>query len=779
MSTITGFKSNGGTPFAYLQDSNNASVAIGLDSAASDVFKISVSTAVNALPSTSPQIIIDPTANGNMTFTPNGTGKVIVSYMTSGAVLSSSSGVLTSVNGLDGQLIIGATGGTPAFSSVTAGTGISLSTGANSLTISASASTPTSFATNSGTATPAANVITIVGGTGITTSGSGSTVTVSATSTGLVETLTGNSGGAISPVAGTINVIYPTTAGTPRIIGSGNTLTLTVTDANSNTILGAAANSNGLGQFNTMLGGQAGAAITTGGNGNLFFGYQSGRFFTTGTNNVAIGNNAGGGTSGAATGTNNIAIGTSAGLNYLTTDSNNISFNSNSTTVGGQSNTLRIGNGTGSGSLQLARAFISGIDGVNVGSVAKVLTMASDQLGTAAITAGTGITVTPGANTITIAASATGVVQTLTGNSGGAISPTAGNINIVTSNGTPTFVGSGSSLTMNFAGTATNLAIGSSLPSLSGGTNNTAFGVGAMASLTSAVTSTAVGWNALNAMATGGANTAVGYNAMPVANALTQGNTAIGSNIFTLLSGGNGGNVGIGSGTGTGITTGRSNIFLGLSAGSTYNGANSHNISITAASATHEAAGVSNRLVIGAATGTGIGQLSSAFICGIDGVNVGSVAKVVTMASDQLGTATITAGSGITVTPTANTITIAMSGSTAGFTWNDVTTTTQTMVANNGYVADNAAQVTMTLPATAAFGTMIRVTGGLSGLSTGSWKIAQPAGVQIHYGNQNTTRGVTGSLTSTNQYDAIEMVCVVANTDWTVSAGTQGNITVA
>lgn len=48
---------------------------------------------------------------------------------------------------------------------------------------------PTTFHTNSGDATPAANAITISGGTGITTSGSGSTVTI--TSTGLVKITSG------------------------------------------------------------------------------------------------------------------------------------------------------------------------------------------------------------------------------------------------------------------------------------------------------------------------------------------------------------------------------------------------------------------------------------------------------------------------------------------------------------------------------------------------------------------------------------------------------------
>lgn len=69
---------------------------------------------------------------------------------------------------------------TPASNSftITGGSGISSSGTGSTLTIAASASTPLSFPTDSGTATPAANALTISGGDGITTSGSGSTVTV-------------------------------------------------------------------------------------------------------------------------------------------------------------------------------------------------------------------------------------------------------------------------------------------------------------------------------------------------------------------------------------------------------------------------------------------------------------------------------------------------------------------------------------------------------------------------------------------------------------------------
>lgn len=75
----------------------------------------------------------------------------------------------------------------------------------------------------------------------------------------------------------------------------------------------------------------------------------------------------------------------------------------------------------------------------------------------ATITGGTGITVTNGPGTITIAASGSSVVETITGNSGGALSPTAGNINVV-GTGSVTTSGTGSTLTAQLTG-LTNHAI--------------------------------------------------------------------------------------------------------------------------------------------------------------------------------------------------------------------------------------------------------------------------------------------------------------------------------
>lgn len=116
---------------------------------------------------------------------------------------------------------------------------------------------------------------------------------------------------------------------------------------------------------------------------------------------------------------------------------------------------------------------------------------------------------------------------------------------------------------------------------------------------------------------------------------------------------------------------------------------------------------------------------------------------------------------------------------TGGFSWIDVTTSTQAVTTGIGYVTDNATLVTYTLPASPAFGNVFRITGGVSASATSPWTLAQNAGQQIKFGNVATTVGVSGSVAATLQYDGIELVCVVAGASaiWTVIAS-QGNLIV-
>jgi len=120
---------------------------------------------------------------------------------------------------------------------------------------------------------------------------------------------------------------------------------------------------------------------------------------------------------------------------------------------------------------------------------------------------------------------------------------------------------------------------------------------------------------------------------------------------------------------------------------------------------------------------------------------------------------------GASALPTWSTIT--------GSSWVDQTSTTVTMVVNTNYVADNASLVTLTLPATAALGSTFIVIGK----GAGGWTIAQATGQTIHVGSTATTAGVGGSVSSSNQYDCITLVCVTANTTF-VAYALQGNLTI-
>lgn len=132
--------------------------------------------------------------------------------------------------------------------------------------------------------------------------------------------------------------------------------------------------------------------------------------------------------------------------------------------------------------------------------------------------------------------------------------------------------------------------------------------------------------------------------------------------------------------------------------------------------------------------------------------------------------ATLTQGTGITITNGPGTITIA--GSTNALTWNDVSGTSQAAAVNNGYIISNAAQTTVTLPATAAEGSVISV----QGKGAAGWIMAANTGQVIHLGSSASSSA--GSLTSTNQWDSVSIVCVTANTTWAVTS-VIGNLTVA
>lgn len=625
--------------------------------------------------------------------------------------------------------------------------------GTNTLTITPSGDIASSFITNpaTGTATPAAGVLTFAGAGGVTVTAGGSTVTIdgAAISAG---TITGNTGGPQGQTAGNWNIV--TANSTVVVAGAASTFTMDF--GLRNLFLGVTPPLT-IGDENVAVGFSAGLSITSS-IANVLVGFNAGTNLVDGDSNVAIGDNA---LASASTGNSeNVAVGANALLNLTTntTDNtavgfsclNNLDTGSSNTALGfeagnayngSESFNIVIGNSGQNGESGTTRigtngnqttCYIAGIDGVDVGSVATVVTEAGDQLGTAVLTAGTGISITPGSNTITIDAT-TGGVTSITGNTGGA---QTGAITIITANSTPIFAGAAGTLTLDFALTD-NLLLGSSGGAITTADTNVGYGKLAAASLSTGDSNAFIGYESGVSYTTGNNSTAVGAFSMFSAVAGASNNTAIGySSLYNL------------AGAGT------NNTCLGLNSATAYTTTESNNIVIGSTGVIAD----NNRIRIGTN-----GTHTSCFITGIDTVNVGSVAKVVTMASDQLGTATITAGAGITVTPGANTITIASSAT--AFTWS-VITVNQTAVVNNGYFCNKAGTLALALPAASAVGDTIVVTNENTALGV---QFTQAAGQQILIANTNTTLGATGTLTSSAVGDTLQIVCLTANTIWRVT----------
>ncbi len=134
--------------------------------------------------------------------------------------------------------------------------------------------------------------------------------------------------------------------------------------------------------------------------------------------------------------------------------------------------------------------------------------------------------------------------------------------------------------------------------------------------------------------------------------------------------------------------------------------------------------------------------------------------------------ATLTSSGGtISFTPGAGSLNLEASG---GTTWSVETDAAVAGAVDSGFIANRAGLVTITLPTTAVIGSIIRVTGINTAVG---WRIAQNAGETIYFGTDPTTTGVGGYLESTEIRDSVEIVCVVADTDWNVLSSV-GNITV-
>lgn len=822
-----GFKGAfGEAPYIYQETTSGTSVAIGMDATNSNAFVIQTDTVPGAIP-VGGNISIDP-STGQLTIK---TGTLTLSQLASfpGIAQVDNTGLFSTITpeGTDGQLLIGATSGPPIWASLTAGANITITPGANSITIAASGGGGGGITTldgDSGSAT--GSTVTLAGTSNlVSTSATGSTVTftlpdividpvlnnIAIDDQAPIPSVTGNKNVSMGHLA--LNAI----TSSPGNVAIGYRTLQSQTDGGGNGF-NVAIGTDALrlcdvGYDNLSIGGESGRNIA-GGFLNTGFGAYALNALTTGAGNIALGSvrNGGGGTSGV-------------GGSYSSSESDNILIGSVGVT--GDNNICRIGDASGTGPGQIVNTFIQGIAGITVSNTNFVtIDTTTGQLGSTA--------------------SGGGGITTLDGDSGSATGSTvtiAGTANLISTSAT------GSTVTLTLPdvvidATNHNIAIDDQapIPSASGASANVSMGHLALNAITSSINNTAIGYRALNAQTTGGgngSNVAVGHSSLQ---ACTVGynNASVGAESLRTLTTGFV-NTAIGLGSGNALTTGAGNTLIGQvrnggggasGSGSNYTSSESDNILINSVGTLADA----NICRIGNSTGSGPGQIVNTFIQGIAGVTVSNQQFVqIDTTTGQLGSVSVspsgiteidgdtgsttgpivkiaggtgitTAVSGTTVTitstgggsgigtldgdtgsATGTTITLAggsgmstvASGSTVtfnakggGYGWIDQTSSI--VMANNiAYVADSSSLVTLTLPTTVPFGTTFKITGK----GTGGWQMAQQSGQTTHFLSATTTTGTGGSLASTGQYDTIEILCITANTTFSVIQS-NGNITV-
>jgi hypothetical protein len=156
------------------------------------------------------------------------------------------------------------------------------------------------------------------------------------------------------------------------------------------------------------------------------------------------------------------------------------------------------------------------------------------------------------------------------------------------------------------------------------------------------------------------------------------------------------------------------------------------------------------------------------------GVNSGLTANgVVISQNNSAFTATLVGSVGDVLTSNGSGLDPSFQSPTGGLLpWTDETSS-KTMSVNGGYTTNGAGLIVLTLPTVAPYGSIFRIVGK----SSGGWQVAQNSGQTIHFGSVSTTTGITGSIQSIQQYDSIEILCTIENTDFTIINGPQGNIT--
>jgi len=202
----------------------------------------------------------------------------------------------------DGQILIGATvAPNIRVGTLTAGTGIAITPGAGTINIATAASVATSYDGDSGTATPLANNLDIIGATA--TGGTATNIVTSGATNVMSIALKNSISQPITNATGTEGVY---SLGGLSFLHNYSSLGLN----GRNTFAGAACgNLSNTGRRNTGVGGDVFTALTSG-ESNTVSGYLAAYLLRDGSYNCYFGENAG---SNNVSGTGNTAVGSSAG----------------------------------------------------------------------------------------------------------------------------------------------------------------------------------------------------------------------------------------------------------------------------------------------------------------------------------------------------------------------------------------------------------------------------------------------------------------------------------
>jgi hypothetical protein len=344
----------------------------------------------------------------------------------------------------------------------------------------------------------------------------------------------------------------------------------------------------------------------------------------------------------------------------------------------------------------------------------------------------------------------TGALNTLTGDSGGAISPSAGNITLAGTANQITTVGSGSTITYSLIGPYTPATY-------------TAHGV-LLGEGTSSIVATTAGTNGQLLIGSTGADPA--FSTLTSSGStitVTGGAHTLNIDVAAPLNVAHGG-TGATSLTAHGVLLGEGTSAITPTAAGT---TGQVLIGSTGADPAFGALGVNSALT---AHGVLLGENNSAIVATTAGTN-GQVLLGSTGADPAFGT--LTTSTGLAFTTGAASLAINTTG--GGLKANaEAGAGPFSGATQNSYVFAEAAQTTVSLPTTSAVGDFFLVCG--TNANTGGWVVSQAAGQQIFNATNHSTSGATGTISTAAANTSALLVCTAANTTW-IAIATVGTVT--